>query len=514
MSDLSSEVNKQAASGQGLELRRSFNLTGSVVMSAGLVIGVGLFTVSTNAVGFLGPTLLLANLFALVVSVLTSLVYAELAAMWPFSGGSYAYAYEAWGKLGPFAGFLVAWTILGGYTAVGAEALAFANYFLSTLDYLGWWKVMVNGEAPYAAAAAVGSLLILAFTVVNWFGTKNVSVSQKLLMFLMWGFMAVSIISVSFSSLDTSNYHPFVPEWFDGGTFIMACTLIWWAYAGQEVIGTMGEEIRFPTVTIPRALILVPFVVFAVTTTMQWIVVGILPDVQILREAGAPFALALQTAGVSVVVFMLFMIAEFMGNFSTVNPLLTGSSRVLFALGRNGYLPLALGKLSRRRTPAWAVWIAGIAAIALLVTNSLLLIAQYTAFFFLFLYGFASVTLIVARITRPDATRPFKVPLYPITPLLVLGFVIYMMSGLPSEVIIGGLGWLAIAVVFFLVWTRLPAGRKERAESGFFKTKSADIPLPTREEKAELDKEFRSFALKIGLALLICVAFYAITFFW
>src|SRR5690606_21324516 len=108
---------------------------------------------------------------------------------------------------------------------------------------------------------------------------------------------------------------PFFPEWFDSSTFIMSLTLIWWAYAGQEVIGTMAEEIKFPTITIPRALILVPFVVFAITTTLQWVIIGIIPDVTILREADAPFALALKTAGVGTFVFLLFMTAEFMGNF-------------------------------------------------------------------------------------------------------------------------------------------------------------------------------------------------------
>ena len=79
MTDSSSDVERSAP-----ELKRAFSLTGAVVMSAGLVIGVGLFTVSTNAIGFLGPLLLVGNLVALVVSVLTSLVYAELAArLWP-----------------------------------------------------------------------------------------------------------------------------------------------------------------------------------------------------------------------------------------------------------------------------------------------------------------------------------------------------------------------------------------------------------------------------------------------
>lgn len=493
-------------------LERNFDLSAAIMMSAGLVIGVGLFTVSTNAAGYLGPSLLLGNFVALIIALLTSLVYAELAAMYPFTGGSYVYAYETWGKLGPFFGFLIACTVIGGYFAVGAEALAFANYFLSTIDYISIWNIMVSGEAPYTVAAAIASILILIYTIINWHKTSNVALSQKVIMLSMWGAAFVSILIVTFTSLDVKNYQDFFPKDLDGSTFIMALTLIWWAYAGQEVIGTMAEEIRFPTITIPRALILVPFVIFAVTTTLQWVIIGIIPDITVLQNASAPFALALEIAGVGTVTFLLFMLAEFMGNFSTVNPLLTGSSRIYYALGKNGYLPKALGKLSKRNTPALAVWIAGLSAILLLLTNNLLLIAQYTAFMFLFLYGFIAITHMVARYTRKDVARPFKTPLFPIIPLLVLGFVIWMMTSLPKEVIIGGIVWLAGAAVFYVIWTRLPFGKEERKNSDFFKHEAKEIHLPTPEEKIMLDKEFKRFAIRLGIVLIMCVLFYLVTY--
>ncbi|WP_366924217.1 APC family permease [Metallumcola ferriviriculae] len=511
MSNLTSE-NKAGLEHSPPQLKRELNLTGAVVMSAGLVIGVGLFTVSTNAVGFLGPSLLLGNLIALVVSVLTSLVYAELAAAWPFSGGSYAYAYESWGKYGPFAGFMMSMTIIGIYFAVGAEALAFANYFLSTVDFLGIWNVLQGGEIPFGTASVIASLLILVYTVVNWRGTKEVGLSQKVIMFSMWAMMAISIIVAAFTTIDFSNYHPFIPTWFDPGMFPLAATLIWWAYAGQEVIGTMGEEIEHPTVNIPRALILVPFVVFAVTTTMQWAIVGIIPDVRILQDAGAPFALALKAAGVGSIIFILFMLAEFLGNFSTVNPILMGGSRVLFALGRDGYLPPIIGKLSKRSVPGLAVWIYGISVIILVITKGLLYLAQFTAFLLLFLYGFIALTVIVARFTRPEVNRPFKTPLFPLIPLLVIAFAVWMVLSLPAEVIVSAFIWLGSTTVFFLIWINLPWGKEEREKSKYFRVESSLPPEPNKEEKEKLDQEFRGFSIKLGVVIFVCLIFYGITY--
>jgi amino acid transporter len=494
------------------QLKRAFTMTGTIVMSAGIVIGVGLFTVSTNAVGFLGPLLLIGNLVALVVSVLTSLVYAELAACWPFSGGSYAYAYESWGKFGPFAGFLAAWCIIGAYLAVGAEALAFGNYFLSTIDFLGIWKVVTAGEVPFGLAAALASALILTYTIINWRGAKEVALSQKAVMFTMGAMIAVSIAVAAITSIDFKSYVPFIPEWFKPGTFALSCTLIWWAYAGQEVIGTMAEEIEHPTINIPRALIMVPFVVFIITATMQWAVLGIVPDAQILQDADAPFALALKTAGVGAIVFLLFMLAEFAGNLTTINPALTGSSRVIFALGRDGYLPTLFKKISKRNVPAAAIWTAGLGSILLLASKGLVFLAEISAFMLLFLYGFVALTVIVARFTRPEISRPFKVPFFPIPPLLLIGFAVWMILSLPKDVVLLGILWLSGASLFYIIWTRLPWGKEERSEPKFFRSESARPKEPTAEEMAILNRNFRRFLIRLAIIFGICLMFYAIPY--
>lgn len=319
---------RPASAGAPPQLERRLSLFSAIAMGAGLVIGVGLYTVSTNAVGYLGPMLVVGNLFALVVALLTSLCYAELAAASPFAGGSYVYAFQAWGKkYGPFAGFVSAWLVIQAYFFVGAEALAFANYLLSTLDFYGFWKVMVDGQAPEAIAALIAAALVLVFTFVNWFGVKEASKTQNVVMVIMYVLVISSIVWMVAAYGDSKNVKPFVPVGLGAGEFWTAVTLIWWAYAGQEVIGAMGEEIEHPSVNIPRALIAVPFVVFLVTCGIQWSLLTALPDFTILKDAGAPFALGLQTAGVGGLLFGMFMLAEFMGNFSTVNPVLTGTSR-------------------------------------------------------------------------------------------------------------------------------------------------------------------------------------------
>jgi APA family basic amino acid/polyamine antiporter len=256
----------------------------------------------------------------------------------------------------------------------------------------------------------------------------------------------------------------------------------------------------------------VPFVVFIITATMQWAVLGIVPDAQILQDADAPFALALKTAGVGAMVFLLFMLAEFTGNLTTINPALTGCSRVVFALGRDGYLPTVFKRISKRNVPAAAIWTAGIGSILLLATKGLIFLAEISAFMLLFLYGFVALTLIVSRFTRPEISRPFKVPLFPIIPLLLIVFAVWMILSLPRNVVLYGVAWLAGASLFYAVWTRLPWGREERNEPKLFRSESARPKVPTAEEKRTLDRDFRRFLIRLGIVFAICLMFYGLPY--
>jgi len=313
---------------------------------------------------------------------------------------------------------------------------------------------------------------------------------------------------------DSLNYYPFVPEWFDPKMFGFSVSLIFWAYAGHENVGAMAEEIQHPRINIPRAMFIIPVVVFSINIGMQWIVMGIIPDSRVLQDSAAPFAYALQLAGAGGFVFLLFMLAEFLGNFSTINPLLTGGSRTLFALGRDGYLPTFLGKISKRGGPGWAIIVYGIAMIVLHVTKGLFFIAQFSACLVLFLYTVTALTLIASRITRKDVQRtPYRipVPLYPIIPVIAMGVCVWLMFTLPSEVIYTTFIWLGANAVFFLIWTRLPYGRKERAESKFYRAEAASLPEPGGDEKSLLNKNFRKFMVSIIGILLLLTAFLIIT---
>lgn len=116
-----SELNSSPA------LKRSFGMREAVTITAGSVIGVGLFTVGSNIVGLMGPSVIFATIVALLISVYPALLYAEMGAALPYAGGTYQFASVGIGRA---AGVLAGWNFIISLVAVtGGEALAFSYYF-------------------------------------------------------------------------------------------------------------------------------------------------------------------------------------------------------------------------------------------------------------------------------------------------------------------------------------------------------------------------------------------------
>ena len=124
-----SELNSSPA------LKRSFGMREAVTITAGSVIGVGLFTVGSNIVGLMGPSVIFATIVALLISVYPALLYAEMGAALPYAGGTYQFASVGIGRA---AGVLAGWNFIISLVAVtGGEALAFSYYFKTLFSAFG-----------------------------------------------------------------------------------------------------------------------------------------------------------------------------------------------------------------------------------------------------------------------------------------------------------------------------------------------------------------------------------------
>jgi APA family basic amino acid/polyamine antiporter len=232
--------------GETPQLRRDLGVTSATLLGLGSILGTGVF-VSIGLVAGLAtvwtPVVVLA---AALVATCNALSSAQLAAAYPRSGGTYEYGYEL---LHPLAGFTAGWMFLAAKSASAATAaLGFSSYILMTL-----------GIATPGAVVGVGALVVIALTVLVAGGLRRTSV--------------VNTVIVSFTLLALGAFVAFgIPRALEGwanlgpssspslGSLLEATALMFVAYTGYGRVATLGEEVRDPKTTIPRAIITTLFV--------------------------------------------------------------------------------------------------------------------------------------------------------------------------------------------------------------------------------------------------------------
>ena len=470
-------------------LRRCLGLRETITLTVGTVIGVGLFTVGANVVGMLGPATILATLAAMLVSIYPALLYAEMGAALPFSGGTYQYASLGLGR--PF-GMLAGWNFIISMVSVASgEALAFSFYLRTLLGALG---IELPLSDRWVACITLVVFLLLAVRGVEMTGRL-----QNGFLFFFWGMAAVWVLSLLPSLTGGGPVAVPDPSSLTPSGFLGCVCLIWWCFAGFETCCAMGEEIRYPQKNLPRALFLAPFLVFAVNGLFQWALVALVPGDALgqLATAAAPFAEGMRLAGV--VGFPLVLLCAgiaFGGDFSTLNAGVSAPARYLYTMARDGAAPAVFGRLHPRwHTPAAAVAVIGGLMVLLVGTGSIAYIASLSLFATLFYYVIGIAAACGLRLRKPDLTRPYRAPLLWVgAPVSILIYLV-MMTQLDPFAALAGAAWSALGLLLYALCRR---GRR-----------GAEIvlpplpPPPGPEENQKMDRSFHRWAWVVAAAALL-----------
>ncbi|MFC0582116.1 APC family permease [Micrococcoides hystricis] len=314
-------------------LRRALSLPHAVIIGVGSMLGAGVFTVFGHAAAEAGGALLIALGLAAFVAFANATSSAQLAAVYPTSGGSYIFGRE---QLGPWRGFLAGWGFLIGKTASTAAMALTAAAYLVPGDSLGW---------PQRLAAA-GIVLVIA--TINYRGVQRTATATAVIVGIVVAALAISIISgftVSGAEVPLAEQlNPLLPETGVLGV-VQAAGLFFFAFAGFARIATMGEEVTEPTKNIPRAILLAlgtVLVLYVLISLMLLHTVGL----QKLSGAPAPLAVA---AGVvadesSTWSWLPVVIAPVAGLAAcgALLALMTGIGRTTLAMARHDDLPNSL----------------------------------------------------------------------------------------------------------------------------------------------------------------------------
>ncbi len=454
----------------------SLGLLDATMVGIGAMIGAGIFVLTGLAARIAGPAALLVFVLNGGVTLFTALSYAELASAIPKNGGGYAYIRETFSA--PIA-FVMGWTRWFTYMAAGAlYALGFSSNFIEFIHL--YWGGLPAGpiwQVGYALLAVVSFVMLNALSTEASGGAETLVTLVKigiLIVFIFFGISAVS--SATFFGIDPGAA-PTVSDFFSKGAtkVLPAMGLTFIAFQGYDLIATVTEEVENPKKNIPRAI----FISLGVTVLIYLLVVGVAVGTLGAPRLGSAKEKAVVEAAISFMPDVAFFGASigaaliaFGAVFSTIsalNAVVIGSSRVAYAMGREGQLPERLGNIHHKYGTPYSALMAS-AAIMLVATivAPISLVGNLASLFSLL--GFIVVNLAVIKLRRdqPNLNRPFEIPFYPAPP--ILGCVL----NLALAIFISWVTW-AVAVGWLLVGAVIYVGlNSERIRTVFSNTQSTD----------------------------------------
>lgn len=411
-------------------LVRRLSTFDAVVLGMGAMIGAGIFAALRPAAEAAGAGLLIGLGIAGIVAYCNAASSAQLAAVYPESGGTYAYAGH---RLGRFWGFLAGWGFLVGKTAsLAAMGLTFGLYVAPELG------------------RALGIMAVVGMTAVNYVGIGKTALATKIIVSLVLASLsAVLVGAVGGGDLDTSN----LGDLTSSGTWgiLRSGGLLFFAFAGYARIATLGEEVARPERAIPRAIIValaIVLVLYAVVAAAALLALG--PDR--LARAPAPLAAAVE-AGTLDWLSPAVRVGAALAALGVLLSLLAGVSRTAFAMARNGELPRRLGRVHRRfHTPHVAELMVAAAVVAIVLVADLRGAIGFSSFAVLVYYGLANVS----AWTQPPEDRrwPRVVQVVGLLGCATLAFTLP-----PVSVIVGTAVLAAGALVWPLFLRRRSASR-------------------------------------------------------
>lgn len=298
-------------------MSRRLDTADAVIIGMGAMIGTGVFVAAGPASASAGSGILLGLVIAAFVAFFNAASSAELAAVYPESGGAYVYGRK---QLSPFWGWLAGWGfVVGKIASCAAAALTFGFYF-----YPG-----------HAKALALGAVVLL--TAVNYRGIHQTAGATRWILAVVLAALGAIVFSSLFGGrADIRNLAPLAGT---GGLrgLLRAAAILFFAFAGYARIATLGEEVKEPKRAIPRAIVIALLIVlliyFSVMASALLAVGG-----EALAGSNAPLALAVQAGRFA----RLSPVVRIGATFATLGVLLSlmvGVSRTVFSMASNRDLP-------------------------------------------------------------------------------------------------------------------------------------------------------------------------------
>lgn len=471
---------------ESANLKKTLNAFDLIMLGIGAVIGTGIFTIigiaaagGPESVGA-GPALIISMVIAMLACLFSALCYSEFASMIPVAGSSYTYTYAT---MGEFMAWMIGWVLMLEY-AIGniTVASAWSGYFFEFLKgfshILPSWLVnppvyLVNdyrtavsiyqnlgldpaveiprlfGVIPIAINIPA-IILVLIITLLLVRGIRESARTATIMVFIKLAVIFIFIFAGVFY-IKPENWTPFMPNGFEG--VISGAFIIFFAYIGFDAISTAAEETKDPQKNLPIGLIGTLAICTVVYILTSLVLTGIVPVDKI--NVLAPISAAMSETGNNWIAGFI-SIGALAGLTSVLLVYQLGTTRILYAMSRDGFLPKSLQTIHKKyNTPHVITWVSGVIVVLGALFMDLNVSAELCNFGTFTSFTIVCIAVLILRKTDPDRHRPFKVPFVPLFPILGIlfcgGLMIYSLFTLGTSAILFPL-WVIIGVIFYFAY--------------------------------------------------------------
>lgn len=411
------------------KIKRSLGFVMLTVIGVSGTVGGSIFVLLSGGIDLAGPYTPLAYVLAGMLAMLGGLLYAEVGTTMPRPGAGLSYVFSAFkNRHYPF---VFSWTILLGdlgYLAINAIGFGF---------YLG----LVLNVSPVLVALAA----IVLSVVINMYGMQKAGrIEVGALAALLLLFVAFGV----YVSLSPYNYAPLTYEGLQFGGVLAATALLFTSFIGYEYIATMAGEAKNAHRTIPLAMVATITISTTVFASIAYITLIGAPQAE-LAASDAPLLLVADTiGGLSNAIIIPAALLATGGSLVAATMI---ASRRLYAISKEGFFGTYVQKTNKQHIPARSLIICGGLAALLVMTQAVNFVAYMSNTVYLMSLITIAISVLILRKKRPYLDRPFRAPLYPVIPFVIIGLALTLIAFIEVTSIALVIIWITVGWFTYLL---------------------------------------------------------------
>ncbi|KRM77919.1 APC family permease [Secundilactobacillus collinoides] len=432
------------------KLTKTMDAKDLLLLGVGTVIGTGIFILpGTVAALYSGPGIVLSFVLATLVCATAAMCYAEFSSALPVAGSAYSYGNIIFGE---FIGWIIGWALVLEYMlSVAAVSTGWSAYLISFLKGFGISiPKALTGSFDPAHGTYINIFAVVIVLAISLLLTQGVKTTTRINNVIVVAKIAIIIlfVVVGMFYVKPSNWHPFLPYGPHG--VMRGASLVFYAYLGFDCVSASAAEVKNPKKNMPIGIIGTLIICTVLYVAVAGVLTGMVSYTKL--NVAAPVSYALQLVNQNWVAGII-SIGAMAGMFTMMLSMIYSSSRLIYSIGRDGLLPKRLGKISdKHQVPTVSLTAVTIVIAVMGGLVSLDRLTQLVNIGTLIAFTMMSIGVIPLR-RRPDIKNDgFRVPWYPVLPIISALLCIWMLSQLPAETwIVSGI-WFAFGLVLYFAY--------------------------------------------------------------